>query len=162
MMTPKRTQPACEAGCEGTSGYVRTGQTHRTTTRRPTPPSAADRRAIDAYYGADDPRAALLSVGLTVSEHNNGTHWVISGHNLRINHWPTKNKWRVFGRSWVSSADAVIRAIKAGRFRMPAEARAGTCKHCGEPIWWLRTDNDLWQPTDADGDCHLGRCGGSS
>lgn len=159
-MTPdKRRSPAGTGLRNKQSKSVRQGHSHNTKARQNKPHfTVNERRAVDAFYGAPDPRTALTSAGLSVSVHNNATHWVIEGHGLRLNHWPTKMKWRAFGRRWNSSVDAVIRAVRAGRFCMPADAKPGTCKRCEAPIWWVLNDGDRWEPIEADGDTHIARC----
>lgn len=163
MSTRIRPRPAGRPGAGSADAYVRDGRAHATTPHRPTPRlSTADRRACDAYYTTDGTQAVLTAGGMTVTEHDSGRHWVITGRGLRIGHWPSTGTWRVYGRSWQSSASAVIAAIDAGRITMPTDARQATCRRCGGAIWWITTDRGRPMPVEADGDAHIGRCTGGA
>lgn len=130
--------------------------THRAMTPAPTADYLRAHHAMHAP--SSDTHAALLDAGLTIEQRSDGRHWIISGRGLRLHHWPTSGRWMAYGRVWRSSAGAVVRALDAGRIRMPDDARQARCRRCEAEIWWRRSDRGRWMPLDADGDSHTARC----
>jgi hypothetical protein len=150
-MSRKRMRPAARPGAETLDHALRkTHDNHN--------PSGTYLRAHVALYSSQDQRALLAAAGLSVKVYNAGRHWIITGRGLRIQYWPTRRKWRAFGRGWQSSAETVVRAIEKGRIRMPDEAQASSCKRCGTAVFWLKSARGKWIPLEPDGDSHISRC----
>ena len=85
-------------------------------------------------------------------------HWQRVHRGIALDHWPASSKWRTLGQTFRSTPDEVLKALEAGRFSMPADAKQGRCKTCGATGYWLKTDNGKWQLTDPDGLPHWPRC----
>ncbi|MBA3732282.1 MAG: hypothetical protein H0W93_08060 [Gammaproteobacteria bacterium] len=102
--------------------------------------------------------AELSAAGLSVERHNDDKHWVVTGHGLRMHHWPSSSKWMAYARVWQASAAQVIAAVQHGRIRMPDDARKAKCRNCSADIWWVQAETGRWQPLDADGASHIAGC----
>jgi hypothetical protein len=102
----------------------------------------------------------LVEAGFSI-QHPSEHQWLITGQNLRLNHWPARQRWRVFGKSFTANPRAVPKAIQAGRIRLPESAQQAKCKFCQCSIHWLRAENGGWlAPIQDDGDMHAPRCSG--
>lgn len=90
-MSRKQTRPAARPGAEKVDHA-------RRRTRNNHSISDLYLQAHAALYSSQDQQARLAAAGLSVKVHNGGHHWIITGRGLRIQYWPTRRKWRVFGR----------------------------------------------------------------
>lgn len=108
--------------------------------------------------------ADFQSAGLEPSWHNEGKHFQARGQDVVLSGWPTNSdaqgrcKWMAFGKVFQASPSEVLRAYRAGRFRMPTEASEAKCRSCGAPIWWIKTKNGKNIPLDYNGDAHFSTC----
>ena len=100
---------------------------------------------------------ALERAGFTLSKHNGDKHWVLRGRGLRVDYWPTRNKFQVFGKVFRASMQDFIQAAQAGQYTKPDKPPA-RCKRCRAPIYWVKTRRDKWMPLNEDGSPHLAHC----
>ena len=99
---------------------------------------------------------ALERAGFTVTHHNNDRHWVLRGRGLRVDYWPTRNKFQVFGKVFRASVQDFIQAVHEGQYTRPDNS--SRCKRCGDPIQWVKTARGKWMPLDQDGGAHMAHC----
>ncbi len=100
---------------------------------------------------------ALERAGFVVSQHNGGKHWLLIGRGLKVDYWPSSNKFQVFGKVFQASVQDFIQAAQSGQYTKPDNPPV-RCKRCRAPIYWVKTRRDKWMPLNEDGGPHLAHC----
>ena len=81
---------------------------------------------------------------------------------LLIKSWPEALSWMSFGKVRCGDVDDICSAVDRHRLRMSERATRSCCRRCGATIWWVTTAKRRAMPLEADGGCHVGRCGARS
>ena len=105
----------------------------------------------------EDVAALFEAEGFEVIYHTEW-HLTISCDHLVLSWWPTKDKWQVWGKIFVTSHKNVLARIAKGGFGIPAAASPSTCNRCGVDIWWVKTDRGKNFACQSDGGGHFDRC----
>ena len=87
-----------------------------------------------------------------------------------LHYWVESGRWFIWGRSFVSEPEAIIKAAQAGRFdwasveaKYASKAGKGNpadCSKCPETLYWVTTAKGKNMPCESTGESHFGRCPG--